>query len=966
MKWVRLAALVLSVAAVRPAAAATSPLSAPDPSLVRGTLPNGLRYAILPNRTPRQQVSIRMQVDAGAALETDAERGAAHFVEHMAFDGSRRFPGNSAETRFAAAGIGAGRDQNAFTDATGVLYVFDIPQVTPEKLDLAFDWMRDVGDALTFDPAQAAREKNVVLQELAVRRTGSTELGEAISRFSAPGLLAARHSPGGTVASVTALDAATLKSFHDRWYRPERTLIVVVGDVDVREIRTRLQREFGDWRPTQPAPTPPVDGAVNPDRPQAVLAVTTPNFAQGLVQACRVAPRDPVLGPGRDSWARDAADALWIEALHLRLRRIQHGADAPFTTATATHSTAYRRADFTCLTAAPKAGRWGEALGVLQEEARRLDRFGVTEAEAARARADITAQVETAESQGDTRDSRALAAQLLGAEIDGVPFTTPAEASRTFALAEPGITAAAANAAFRRRWDEPGGPVTVVLSTTPVTTDAVKTAWAADLARPDPDAPVDDPPTPWPYTDFGAAGRVASRETVADFGFDRIAFANGLHLNFKRTPYSRNRVDVRISFGAGQGELTADKEVAAMAAVGTLSEGGLGKLSSDAIGRALQGHIWNASMSVGRTEFTLAGWTRPADLLPELQLLSAFMTDPGFRPEEALPIPSLADSYDKSNRIEPLRTAEIALNAVLLRPHVFDPPRREQFAALTTSDMAAALKPPVTLAALEVTVVGDVDEEAVVAALSRTLGAIPARDPGERRRADAPVTRYPEDPVRRIVTTHEGLKDKAAVYVVWPLFVWTPERQRESRALTLLREVLGDQVREEVRERLGATYTPSAGLSLDRGGDQGSLTVSVNTSPAEVERVAAAVRAVAARLAAPGGVTPALLEKVRKPLLEETARRKESNGWWLGVLDGSWSYPYKLQQQRTWEHDYATIPASEVGAAAQRWLTGEPFVVISTPAPTRAATAPAVSPAPPPATPVAAPTASPIPTPSSR
>ncbi len=964
MKWFRLAALVVCLPplhAVAAAAATPDPsLAAPDPALVRGVLPNGLRYAVLPNHTPRQEVSIRLQVDAGSALERPGEYGAAHFVEHLAFDGSRRFPGNTAEARFAAAGIGAGRDQNAFTDATGVLYVFDIPQATGDKLDLAFDWMRDVADGLTFDPAQVEREKGVVLQELTVRRTGSTEVGEAIAHFSAPGLTAAARSPGGTTASVTALDAAALRAFHDRWYRPERTLLVIVGDVDARDLRERITRAFGDWKPTQPAAAEPPKGAVDSERPVSTLAVTTPNFAQGLVQACRVAVREPVIQPSRASWVHDAVDAMWLESLRLRLHKLQRAADAPFTSANATHTTLYRQADYTCLSAAPKPGRWGEALDSLEDEARRLDRYGVTPAEAARARADITAQVETAEAQGDTRDSRALAAQLLAAELDGAAFVTPAEASRTFALAEPALTAQAAADAFRARWDRPGGPVLVVLSTTPVTTDAVQTAWLAALGRTSPTPPVDDAAPPWPYTGFGPPGAVTSRETVADFGFDRIGFANGVRLNFKRTAYSRNRVDVRISFGAGQGELTPERQVAALAAVGTLAEGGLGKIDADGIGRALQGRIWNASMSVGRTEFTLAGWTRPADLLPELQLLAAFMTDPGFRPEEALPIPTLADSYDKSNRIEPLRTAEVALNAALVRPHVFDPPTRASFAAITAPDMAGALKPAVTQDPLEVTVVGDVDEAEVVSALQHTLGAVPTRAAGDRRRSDAPVTRYPQAGPRLIRTTHDGLKDKAAVYVVWPLFVWQPERQREARALTLLREVLGDQVREEVRERLGATYTPSAGLSLDRGGDEGSLSVAVNTSPAEVDRVAAAVEAVAQRLAAPGGLTPAMLEKVRKPLLEETARRKESNGWWLQVLDGSWGYPYKLEQQRTWEHDYATIPASEVAAAAARWMRTAPFVVISTPAPTlsippppAAGAPPAVAPAPPPATPTA-------------
>ena len=811
--------------------------------------------------------------------------------------------------------------------------------------------MRDVGDGLTFDPAQVQREKGVIQQEIAVRRTGSTELSEAISHFTAPGLRAAGRSPGGTAQSVERLDPAVLKAFHDRWYRPERMILVVVGDLDPREMRARIERAFGDWRPADPPPVEPVRGGVNPNRPLAVMAVNTPNFTAGLVQLCRVGPREAVLQPGRAAWTREALDALWLDALRERLRRIQRGADAPFTSSGAVRTVAFRQADYTCLTAAPKVGRWTDTLLALQAETRRLDRYGLTAEETARGRVDLAALVQTTASQAGTRESSALAAQLLGAEIDGVAFTTPAEAARTFALAEPGLTARAVSGAFHARWDRPGGPALVVLSTTPVTTDAVQTAWLTGFGRPEPAAPVDEAVPPWPYADFGAPGAVVRRETVADFGFDRIAFANGVRLNFKRTDYSRNRVDVRISFGAGQGELAANRQVAGMAAVGTLLEGGLGRIDGDNIGRALQGRIWNASLGIGRTEYTLAGWTRPADLPTELQVLAAYLSDPGFRPEEALPLPSLADAYEKSNRIEPLRTAEVALNALLPKPHVFDPPTRAQFADLTSADLSAALKPTLTQDALEITVVGDVDEAAVTDAVARTLGALPARSPADRRRVDAPTTRYPTGGVRRIAATHDGLKDKAAVYIVWPLFVWEPARQREARALTLLREVLGDQVREEVRERLGLTYTPSAGLALDRGGDQGSLSVAVNTSPDEVERVSAAVQAVAARLAAPGGVTSAMLEKVRKPLLEETARRKESNGWWLSVLDGSWGYPYKLRQQRTWEHDYATIPASEVAAAAVRWLREPPFVVISTPSPTSPGPPPTSAPLPPPPAP---------------
>ena len=439
----------------------------------------------------------------------------------------------------------------------------------------------------------------------------------------------------------------------------------------------------------------------------------------------------------------------------------------------------------------------------------------------------------------------------------------------------------------------------VVLSTTPVDVAQVRDAWVEAQARPEPAPPVDEKVEPWPYTDFGPPGGVAERTEMRDPDFTRLRFRNGLRVNFKRTAYLRDRVDLRVSFGAGQQELTPDRQIAAAIGVSTFSDAGLGRLGAEAMGRALQGRIWSATLSIDRTAFSLSGATRPADLRLELQVLAAYLTDPGFRPELERGVALLAEATDKSNRIEPLRAAQIALGAVLPLPHVADPPSREQYAAVRAVDAAAALRPAMTSALLEVTVVGDVDEAAVVDALSRTLGALPPRSPTPRARPDAEVARYPPQAPPIVRATHLGLRDKAAVLVVWPLYVWDPARQRETRALTLLREVMAEAVRRELRERLGVTYTPSVGLSLDRGGDQGTFTVAVQTGPDQAEAVRLGVLAVAARFVR-DGVSAAELEAVRKPLLEDTARRMEQNGWWLTTLDGSWAFPYKLQQQRTW------------------------------------------------------------------
>jgi zinc protease len=162
------------------------------------------------------------------------------------------------------------------------------------------------------------------------------------------------------------------------------------------------------------------------------------------------------------------------------------------------------------------------------------------------------------------------------------------------------------------------------------------------------------------------------------------------------------------------------------------------------------------------------------------------------------------------------------------------------------------------------------------------------------------------------------------------MFVWTPERQREVRAVTLLREVLSDRVRRIVREKFGQTYTPEVSYVTERGGDEGALTVAIETHPDAVQEVVDEVRSIARGLSL-GDIAADELERIRKPLLDDTAHRRETAGWWLNTLDGSFADPYKLAQARTWQADYSSIPVGEVNRVARRWLARDPMIAAALP-----------------------------------
>jgi zinc protease len=225
--------------------------------------------------------------------------------------------------------------------------------------------------------------------------------------------------------------------------------------------------------------------------------------------------------------------------------------------------------------------------------------------------------------------------------------------------------------------------------------------------------------------------------------------------------------------------------------------------------------------------------------------------------------------------------------------------------------------------------IGDIDESEAMDAVARTLGAIPKRTAGDAAAAKAPVGRYPaHPPVIQVV--HDGDADKALVQVTWPLFVWSPQKVHEARVMDLLADMMETETLRTIRETLGATYSPQVSADLSHGGDEGGLTMNIETTPATADEVLKTVREIGARFAA-GNFDAAALERVRRPTLDRGGVRESTNEWWMGVLDGSWRHPEQMTAAERWQGDYAGVTLDEVKAAARTWLSRDPLVVVVTP-----------------------------------
>ena len=900
-----------------------------DPNVLMGTLPNGLRYAISQHPS-HQRESIRFYVAAGSLDETDREQGVAHYLEHMAFNGSRSIAPGTLISKFEAAGIAFGRDQNASTSYFGTDYTLNIPNVTSEKIALAFTWLRDVADGLSLANNEVERERGVVMSEYTLGLGAQKTINEEFQRYLTPQLRTVDRPPIGQRETIAAMDAGTLRAFYERWYRPQNAILVIAGDEPVAEMKARIESTFSTWTNSSPIqPRNPI-GWVDLKRTGDTKSLFEPHASTG-VTICRFTAKPPHRPEDVQVTRARIADQMWQTVFWRRMAKREREENAPFLSAASTYNIYERTIGQTCFSARAKLDDWRSALLGLSDEIKRLETYGITQAEYDYARTIILANADQAIASDESRTAVTTADAILSNIIEGDTFDTVQESKRVTLLALAELNPLAIKTAFSERWAQAAPPLVAVLTSKPYTAGDLAETWALASKTPPPAAPTDDVAVVWHYGDAAHPGRVVSTEILKDPDFKRVTFANGVVLNLKRTTYSKDTIEIRISFGYGQAEAPPGKLTALSLAGRSLFSGGYSQNDLTDVTQICEGKRCNATLQVGRDRFDLYGSTRPQDISLELQILTGLLTDAGFRPNMVAELPTVAANFYRGYKINPALQATLLRDKSLPLPHVADLPPEAEISGLKASDFKSLLQPALRQSPLEVTIVGDLEEDDIIAKVAATLGALPKRQDVDRARPDAVHVRFADAAPPPQTAYHEGPKEQAVVLLTWPLFVWTPARIHETRVVSLLTRIMQDAVTERLRQKLGKTYSPSVSLTLARGGDQGALILLAQTTPDASAMVEKEALAIARELSA-GSISEDQLDRARRPMIESAAKRKTYNSWWLNTLDGSMRYPDQLEAARTWDEEIARISLTEVKAEARRWLSSEPYIDISLPA----------------------------------
>src|SRR5206468_11117765 len=303
-----------------------------DPEVLVGALANGLRFYVRPNGKPAREAELRLVVRAGSVLEDDDQRGLAHFVEHMEFQGTRHFPGEGINAFLGALGLSIGADANAATSFDETEYMLRVPTEKPEVLDRALTVLEDWAGSATFDQAAIERQRAIVLAEWRMNLGASERVGDKIRRVQLDGSRYADRTPIGSPDVVEHAQRDQLLRFYRDWYRPDLMAVIVVGDVDREVVRQLIVRHFSSL--TNPSPERPRPSFDVPEHPGTRYVVVSDQ--ETTATTVQMSDLRPARNQGSVGGYRAIlADQLFAALIGARLTELTHSTNPPFLDAAA-------------------------------------------------------------------------------------------------------------------------------------------------------------------------------------------------------------------------------------------------------------------------------------------------------------------------------------------------------------------------------------------------------------------------------------------------------------------------------------------------------------------------------------------------------------------------------------------------------------------------------------------------------
>ena len=778
-------------------------------------LDNGLHVFIRPNNRPGQQAEMRLAIRAGSAKEQPDQDGVAHFLEHMLFNGTTKYPANKLIDTLRGFGMQFGADVNAYTSYDETVYQLTVPLTDAGNLATGIDVLAQWLGQATIDPAQVASERGVVLDEWRQRdQTFSGRVSAVAENLYLAASPYAGRAPIGNETAINAMTAEPVRRFYDDWYRPSNASIIVVGDIDVDEVEKLIRSGFEGMQDRAPEPKP-ISLTVGPfATPQAVVVLdpdTQVGYAEIALPSTQPAPTDPTI----DHIRALIVDGMATDMISTRLSNDVRRGGVAFVEAGTSDNSFVRALSAPSVYVSSDVAGLHDSIDSLLAEIERARRDGFDQSEFDRAlrqlRAGADAQLDQAQTQGDSVFADAYVEHFLGG--DAIPDADTEH--RVLTSIYDGLSVAEVSQAFAERW---AASTPYLLVTAPDAMESPPTADSllaslAQLKSREITARVFDsavakqlmaPPEPVMETD------VAQLDSGTFLAPRQLTFANGAVVVINKTDI----VDGTVAFDSwspgGTSVLSGDDVWAAFAASVVVPQSQLGELDAVQASELLASSTAEFSDNISLTGETIYGSSSSDDLEDVFQLVHLLMTDPH---ADQAALDQWATGI-KPYVDDPTQDPDLAGATALAQARYGDDPH---FASLPTAAELAALTP----ARLEqvfherfsnandwvFAFSGDLDVDVVTNLARRYIGTLPGTEAQETWMDVQPDA--PASPVSKDVRAGTGEKGTLTVLYTGD----STDPQRDLVLSDLLTSVINHRLTDVVREQLGASYSPSATTS---------------------------------------------------------------------------------------------------------------------------------------------------------
>ena len=904
-----------------PAVIAPVPVEEPtplDPGIKKATLPNGLTYYVMRHEKPRQRAQLWLAVNAGSVQEDPDQRGLAHFVEHMAFNGTKRFQKQAIIDYIEKVGMRFGPDVNAYTSFDQTVYMLQVPTDDKAVMSTGLDILRDWAGDVTFDPVEVEKERGVVLEEWRLGRGAFARINDKQWPVIFKGSKYAERLPIGLPEILKKAPRDALVRYYKDWYRPENMAVIAVGDFDVAAMEKEIVSRFGNLegsgkrRTREAVPVPR-------DHETLVTIATDPEMPFSQVEVIDKLEHRPERT--KSDYRRAIVEWLYHRMLRARFQELALDPAAPFTYAGSGTSDLTRTSDGFYRSAPAKQGRTAEALAVLFREIERVEQHGFSQAELDRARRDQLSEAESSAIEWAKTPSDEIADEMTrnffeDEQMPGRPFELKINQEVL-----PTVTLAELNKLARTWGGERGrvialsGPASAKLPTEAEVRAIVAKESTAKVE------PWQDKPQQPLLAKTPAPGKIVEEAEDTGAGATVWKLSNGIRVIVKPTTFQNDSIDIQ-GWKVG-GSSLIDNVVDARFADDVVGAGGVGDHDPIALQKTLAGKTVRVNVFFSELSENVYGSTRPADLETAMQLLHLRLTAP--RKDERAFAAWRDDQLEwaRNRRLMPEMSFYEDMEAVRSKNHPRRQPVTPEMLAKVDLDRAHAVwrQRMADLGGFHFIFVGNVDVAKLRPLVETYLASLPAKG-GKSKWKDVGI-KYATGKIAKTIVAGTEPKSYVSLTFGGP-DKWSREAQRDAQILSM---VLRIRLREVLREDMGGVYGVRSYVYLARQPTvRREAGLQWGCDPDNVDKLRDAALGVIREIQKQG-ISDEYLVKVKEQLRRARETDAQENWWWTNELRNAYWYGEEFKATTDLEPVLARVTSKHVKAAAKRFFDERNVVI---------------------------------------